>query len=83
MNDLNIAIGALDAERRVVPVTFTRGELVHKRDVNACYDADGDYDAAATAERVDQVALGVAVKMDVGAITNPPADPIAPEAPAE
>lgn len=81
MPELIKAIGAYDATTRTVPVTFTMGDIAHSRDVNACHDAAGEYDAAATADRVDQVAAGVAAKISVGAITNPP-DPVPVEDPA-
>lgn len=64
-------IGPYDPETRQVPVTFTAGKLVHKRTINACLK-DGDYDQAATADRVAQVARGVAVKMDLGVIIDRP-----------
>lgn len=67
-------IGAYDPDTRSVPVTFTQGEIVHKRAVNACHDESGGYDADATAERVEQVAAGVAAKIAAGAIVNAPAE---------
>lgn len=79
---MEFAIGAYDEETRTVPVTFTQGEIVHTRAVNACHDEDGSYDAAATAARVDEVAAGVAAKIAVGAIVNAPEEPEAEE-PAE
>ncbi len=63
-------IGKYDSAARVVPVTFTEGELVHDRTVNACHADDGSYDAAATKDRVADVARGVAVKMGLGVIAN-------------
>lgn len=69
---MQIAIGAYDDETRTVPVTFTEGEIVHRRPVNACHGESGAYDEAATAARVADIAAGVAVKIAVGAITNPP-----------
>lgn len=80
MEDMDITIGAFDPESRTVSVTFTRGDVTHERPVNAVLDQDGAYDAAATAERVDEVARGVACKIDAGVITNPPPEPAeAPE----
>lgn len=74
--DLQFEIGAYDPATRTVEVTFTQGEIVHKRSVNACHDAAGDYDAAATEARVGEVARGVAHKIALGVITNaPPAEP--------
>lgn len=67
---MKTSIGPFDAARQAVPVTFTEGDIVHKRDVNAILKADGSYDRVATKERVDQVAMGVAVKIAAGVITN-------------
>lgn len=77
---MDYQIGALDTAARSVPVTFTHGEVTHTRSVNACYDADGNYDEEKTGERVSEVARGVEYKIDAGIITNLP-DPVAPEAP--
>lgn len=72
MNEVAIDIGEFDPETRTVAVTFTSGEIVHQRTVNAVLNEAGDYDAEATASRVDDVARGVAEKIAVGAIGNPP-----------
>ena len=73
-------IGPYDPDTRTVPVTFTLGDLVHKRGVNACLK-DGAYDQSATADRVAQVARGVAVKIELGVITDQPEpDPVPPPA---
>jgi len=82
MTELTTRIGAFDAETRSVPVTFTSGEIKHERRVNAVLKNDGSYDRAATKERVSEVALGVAQKIELGVITNPPPEPEAPEASA-
>ncbi|GFM28145.1 hypothetical protein [Novosphingobium sp. PY1] len=71
MSELSFKIGAFNAETRAVPVTFTSGEIVHKRDVNAVLKADGSYDKAATKARVEEVAMGVAHKIAAGVITKP------------
>ena len=69
-------IGKYDPATRGVPVTFTEGETVHTRTVNACHEASGAYDAAATRDRVADVARGVAVKIGLGVIVNlPEAEP--------
>lgn len=81
MTELITKIGRFNAETRQVPVTFTAGEIVHKRDVNAVLKTDGSYDAAATKERVAEVANGVAHKIDLGVITVPPPVAGAPELP--
>jgi len=81
MTDLTTKIGKFDADARTVPVTFTSGDIVHKRSVNAVLKADGGYDAAATKERVAEVANGVAHKIAVGTIAAAP--PEADDAPAQ
>lgn len=65
-------IGKYDSATRTVPVTFTEGETIHQRSVNACHDESGAYDAAATRDRVGDVARGVAVKIGLGVIVNLP-----------
>lgn len=79
---MKTTIGAYAAATRDVPVKFESGEIVHERRVNACHDNAGGYDAAATAERVADVARGVAAKIAVGAIVNVP-EPSVPAHPAE
>lgn len=74
--DLQFEIGPYDPANRTVEVTFTQGEIVHKRSVNACHDAAGDYDAAATEARVGEVARGVAHKIALGVITNAPPEEV-------
>jgi hypothetical protein len=69
MTELTTTIGAYDAEKRTVPVTFTSGAIRHTRDVNAVLDEGGACDMAATRARVEQVALGVAHKIALGVIT--------------
>lgn len=76
MPEITFKIGKYDAETRDVPVTFTSGEIVHPRRVNAVLKANGTYDAAATREQVQQVANGVAAKIAAGVITNPPPEPV-------
>ncbi|WP_041558678.1 hypothetical protein [Novosphingobium sp. PP1Y] len=75
MSELSFKIGAFNAQTRAVPVTFTSGEIVHKRDVNAVLKADGSYDKTATKARVEEVAMGVAHKIAAGVITNPEPEP--------
>jgi hypothetical protein len=57
----------------VVDVTFTSDSpsLTHQRSVNAVFDSDGKYDAAATKLRVAEVALGVENKIAMGVISVP------------
>jgi hypothetical protein len=52
-----------------VTVTFTSGEITHERRVNAVLKDNGTYDKAATKERVEDVARGVAHKIGLGVIT--------------
>lgn len=74
--DLTTDIGAYDAATRTVKVTFSQGDIVHERTVNACLDEGGEYDAAATEARVAEVARGVAHKIALGVITAAlPAEP--------
>jgi len=72
MTELTTKIGKFDPDTRSVTVTFTSGAIVHKRSVNAVLKADGGYDAAATKERVAEVANGVAHKIAVGTIAAVP-----------
>lgn len=81
MTDITFKIGKFDPETRSVPVTFTKGEIVHKRRVNAVLKTDGSYDQAGTKVRVGEVSLGVAQKITLGVITNPPPEPELPAAP--
>lgn len=71
---MKIQIGKYDRATHTVAVTFTSGEIVHKRDVNAVLTASGKYDAKATAARVDDVANGVAHKIAIGAIKPQPSE---------
>ena len=61
-----------------VMVTFTQGDIVHERSVNAVF-TDGSYNATATETRVSEVAQGVANKIAVGIITNSEPAPEVPE----
>ena len=63
-----------DAVGQRLTVTFTSGDLVHKRDVNAVVGANGKYDAKATKARVAEVARGVAEKISLGVIVTPPTE---------
>jgi hypothetical protein len=63
-------IGTYDPETRTVAVTFVDGGVTHKRPVNAVLDEAGAYDRKATKARVDEVALGVAHKIQIGAIVG-------------
>ncbi|MCW2396169.1 MULTISPECIES: hypothetical protein [unclassified Sphingobium] len=74
---MTIKIGVLDSATHTVPVTFTLGEIEHKRPVNAVIKENGTHDRAATVERVNEVARGVAEKIKLGVIrvALPPPDP--------
>lgn len=54
-----------------IQVRFTCSDTscTHERNVNVCYDAEGAYDAAATAIRIGEVGSGVAHKIAVGVIS--------------
>lgn len=67
---MKIKIGDYDEKMRTVPVTFRHGDLVHERHINACHDVAGSYDAEATAQRVEEVARGVANKIALGIIAR-------------
>ena len=79
MPEMTIKIGTFNKEGRTVPVTFTSGDVKHERTVNAVLKDDGSYGKAGTKARVEEVAQGVAYKIALGVITNPPS---APELPA-
>lgn len=76
---MKITIGKYDAVTRSVPVTFEHDDVKHERSVNACLTKAGGYDKKATAERVEEVASGVQHKIELGVITNPPAEEAPPE----
>lgn len=69
---MEITIGDYDEQTRQVQVTFEHAGVTFSRPVNACHDADGEYDAETTEQRVGEVAHGVAAKIEAGIITNPP-----------
>jgi hypothetical protein len=79
MDELTTEIGTFDPVANSVPVTFTSGEIVHKRHVNAVLTDAGEYDEDATIARVAEVAAGVAAKIQCGAIKT--VDPDAELAP--
>lgn len=74
MTELTTKIGRFDSATRRVAVTFTAGDIVHNRHVNAVTDANGKYDRKATAARVEEVARGVAQKISLGVIVAPPVE---------
>lgn len=57
------------ASCRDIHVRFTDGTITHERHVNVCYDADGNFDEAATDIRIGEVAMGVENKIAVGIIS--------------
>jgi hypothetical protein len=79
---MEIKVNGYNADTRAVSVTFDHDGVTHTRHVNACHHGDGAYDPDATADRLVEVAAGVAAKIAAGAITNPPpADPEPSEEP--
>lgn len=48
MSELTTKIGPFNAETRTVSVTFTSGDIVYKREVNAVLEEDGSYDRKGT-----------------------------------
>ena len=75
---MKTTIGKYDPATRSVPVVFDPDGIAHARNVNACHLGDGSYDRKGTVARVAEVALGVAVKANLGVIGNTSE----PEAPA-
>lgn len=63
------------ADAAAVDVKFVHAGVTHTRPVNVCRDATGAFDKAAMDKRVDEVALGVERKINVGAVINPPPVP--------
>ena len=53
-----------------IKVRFSCSETnkTHERTVNVCFDADGEYDADATAVRINEVAMGVGCKIANGVL---------------
>lgn len=69
---MQITNDGFNAATRTVSATFEHEGVTHTRDVNACFTEAGEYDEEATNARLEEVAPGVAAKIAVGAITNPP-----------
>ena len=63
---MKITVGRFDAATGTVPVTFEQNGKTHSRSVNAVIGEDGKHDRAATIERVNEVATGVANKFALG-----------------
>ena len=53
-----------------IQVKFTDNDtsIVHERNVNVCFDGNGDYDDVATKARCVEVGLGVSHKIAAGVI---------------
>lgn len=68
---MKTVIGAFNADTCTVTVTFTSGDIVHRRNVNAVLKGGGVYDRTATKARVEDVATGVAIKIGLGVIGMP------------
>lgn len=67
---IKTSVGDFDVTTKTVPVTFTVGDVVHERTVNACLTDAGEYDKDATIIRVDEVGNGVKAKVELGVIVN-------------
>lgn len=72
---MKFTIGQHQPPARTVQVQFVHAGVVFERPVNACFDEAGQFDAWATEARVEDVALGVAYKIEMGVIANAPAVP--------
>jgi len=83
---MKITIGRFDADTGTKPATFEHNGVTHRRQVNAVLRSDGKPDPKATRARVEEVAAGVAAKIEMGVIGNavpaaaPQPEPEAPEA---
>jgi hypothetical protein len=66
---MDITIGRFDKKTGTVPVTVIHEGVTHTRTVNAVLDPAGRHDRAATVQRVDEVARGVAHKIALGHLT--------------
>lgn len=66
---MNITIGDYNSNTGFVSVTFEYNNITHTRDVRAVVDNDG-YNSSLTSQRIDEVALGVRVKIDNGIVIN-------------
>lgn len=66
---MKTSISAPDPETGMVSLTFREGRIVHKREVRAVFDADGNYDRDATKDIVSQLERGVAEKIRLGLIS--------------
>lgn len=66
MSDQNVTYEVTETTDGVAQVVFTCGDIVHERGVNV-HDCADD---AALEQRLSEVAMGVAVKIEVGTISN-------------
>lgn len=81
--DIITTLNSYDPETRQVSATFVYKGVTHTRFVNAVMSPNDNYDEHGTELRLKDVARGVVHKIDMGAITNPPApEPTPPPAPA-
>lgn len=65
---MRTTIRKFDPETATVAVTFSHAGILHRRAVNAVLDDAGEYDREATRARVVEVAMGVAAKIEKGAL---------------
>lgn len=63
------SVGQVNNSTGTVSVTFSSGEITHTRDINIVRNQAGKYDPAATALRINEVARGVAAKIEARALT--------------
>lgn len=61
-----------DLDAGTVEVRFSHAGVSHTRDVRLVRFPDGTLDQAATEDRIQQLADGIAVKIDAGAIQPVP-----------
>ncbi|MFT4091333.1 MAG: hypothetical protein QM645_11415 [Asticcacaulis sp.] len=66
--DIEMDMGRFDKASRTVEVTYKYKGVAHVRKVNAVLRPNGSYDRAATITRAEQVAQGVAAKIEAGVI---------------
>lgn len=65
---MDVVIKNIETDAREVEIEFTKDTFNFRRNVNAVFDQDRNYDSEATKERVREVTLGVINKMLVGTI---------------
>lgn len=56
---------------RDIKVRFQYNDVIHERNINVCFDEDGNYDEEQTDARIEQIANSVKYKIEVGVISSP------------